>query len=77
MNPFSLKAKIGANFGAIYLINSWFNVNNKFDKRIECYDINGHMVDSKNLENVYYDKNEQAYFSFGYFNSKFYRQFNY
>ena len=53
----------------IYSINSWFYVFNKFDKRIECYDLNGNLADKKSCLNIYEEKN-QCY-SFGYFNNRF------
>ena len=58
-----------SNHFKIYSINSWFYVSNKYDKRIECYDINGYLVDTKDLVNIY-EENNQLY-SFGYFNKRF------
>ena len=69
LNPFSYKTKISRGNGEIYSINSWFYVCNYFDKRIECYDINGNLVDAKNLVNIYEENN--LLYSFGYFNKRF------
>ncbi len=68
LNPFSFKCRIGTNNCEIYAINSWFYVINQFDKRIECYDINGNLVNYKGLENIY---EENQRYSFGFFNNKF------
>ena len=51
------------------LINSSFYVYHKSDKRIECYDINGDLVDGKCLENI--SEETAQNFSFGYFNNRF------
>jgi hypothetical protein len=69
LNPFSFKARICFHICEIYSIDSWFYINNNFAKRIECYNVNGILVDSKDLDNVY-EVEEQSY-SFGYFNSAF------
>jgi hypothetical protein len=68
LNPFRFKTRIGNSKSAICSINSWFYVNNYFDKRIECYDINGNLVDYKDLDNLY---EKEEYYSFGYFNNSF------
>jgi hypothetical protein len=70
LNPFSFKCKISDCNCEIYAIHSWFYVINQFDLSIECYDINGNLVDYKGLENVY-DEKEEIYYSFGYYNNKF------
>ena len=69
MNPFSFKTKISRGNGEIYSINSWFYVYNQFYIKIECYDINGDLVDEKCLENISEDTGQ--IFSFGYFNNRF------
>ncbi len=69
LNPFSFKCEISNCNCEIYSIHSWFYVSNIFDKRIECYDINGNLVGYKVLENVY--EEAEIYYSFGYFNNKF------
>jgi hypothetical protein len=68
-NPFSFKCEISNGNSEIYSINSWFYVNNEFKKRIECYDINGNLVDYKCLENVYEEESQN--YSSGFFNNKF------
>jgi hypothetical protein len=70
LNPFSFKCKISNGNCEIFSIHSCFYVINEFDKRIECYDINGNLVDYKGLENVY-EEEAEIYYSFGYFNNKF------
>ena len=70
LNPFSFKCEISNGNCEIYSIHSWFYVSNIFDKRIECYDINGNLVNYKDLENVY-EEEAEIYYSFGYFNNKF------
>ena len=70
LNPFSFKCKISNGNCEIFSIHSWFYVINEFDKRIECYDINGNLVDYKGLENVY-EEEAEIYYSFGYFNNRF------
>ena len=70
LNPFSFKCEISNGNFEIYSIHSWFFVNNQNDKRIECYDINGNLVNYKDLENVY-EEEAEIYYSFGYFNNKF------
>ena len=69
LNPFSFKTRISRGNGEIYLINSSFYVYHKSDKRIECYDINGDLVDGKCLENI--SEETAQNFSFGYFNNRF------
>jgi hypothetical protein len=69
LNPFFFVRKISRLNGEIYSIHSWFYVNNEFDKRIECYDINGNLVDYKVLENVYEEESQN--YSSGFFNNKF------
>ena len=69
LNSFSFKNRMCYNNCKIYSINSWFYVCNQFDKRIECYDINGKLVDTKDLANIYEEKNQN--YSFGYFNKRF------
>jgi hypothetical protein len=70
LNPFSFKCKISNGNCEIFSIHSWFYVINEFDKRIECYDINGNLADYKGLENVY-EEEAEIYYSFGYFNNRF------
>ncbi len=48
-NPFSFKGRISNNSCEIYSINSWFYKSNKYDQRLECYDISRYLVDSKDL----------------------------
>ena len=61
LNPFSFKTLISKSNFEIYSINSWFYVCNNFDKKIECYDINGHLEQEKQLENLSEDGDK--YFS--------------
>ena len=68
LNPFSFKVQLSNNHYEIYSINSWFYVNNKYNKRIECYDINGNMVNSKKLEHVR-EEMIPLHYSFGFFNN--------
>ena len=69
LNPFSFKTRISSRNGEIYPINSWFYVYNYFDKKIECYDINGDLVVENCLDNISEDVNQN--YSFGYFNNWF------
>ena len=39
------------------------------DKRIECYDINGNLVDKKDLDNI--NEEVKQIYLFGYFNNRF------
>ena len=70
LNPFSFKTRIstGTQF-EIYSINSWFYVYKQLDKRIECYDINGNLVDKKDLDNI--NEEVKQIYLFGYFNNRF------
>jgi hypothetical protein len=65
--PFYFIKKISRLNGEIYSINSFFVVNNIYDKMIECYDINGNLIHKKYLANVLDEDNH----AFGYFNNKF------
>ena len=69
LNPFSFKTRMCSNNCEIYSINSWFYVYNKFVKKIECYNINGDLVDKKNLEKINEDVNQ--IFIFSNFNGRF------
>jgi len=75
LNPFLFKGEISCNNDSdiscneICSINSWFYVSYHKDKRIECYDINRILVDSKDLEEGYEEEEEN--YSFGYFKNAF------